>query len=68
MCLYVQDLGSISSMKGGGKEKKEGKRRGGGRKREKICKYKSEVVIHICNSNNQLIWKDWELEGSMDYI
>lgn len=34
----------------------------------KICKYKSEVVIHICISNNQLIWKDWELEGSMDYI
>lgn len=67
MCLYVQDLGSISSMKGGGGRRKKGKGEVEGG-REKICKYKSEVVIHICNSNNQLIWKDWELKGSMDYI
>lgn len=41
MCLYIQDLGSISSMKGGREGGKEGRRMGGREGRRK--KGKEEV-------------------------
>lgn len=81
MCLYIQILGSISSMKEwregeGRKEGREGERgeekeegeRGRGEEKGENIKTQSEIVIHIYNSNNRLRREDWEFEGNLDYI
>lgn len=53
--------------------RKEGKRKKGkgeveGGRERKYENTNQKYTIHICDSNNQLSWEDWELEGSMDYI